>query len=315
MHLRREDAKVKTTVPFLLTVLVVSLVLVGAACNGEEEQQQDGTADAAEETSQDGTEEVETTTDTDEETDTGDGLCAGACAEGEICVYAQVGDTEPSCVDPTTAYWDDGTDPAKRLIEKQDGWYRKRLDAWEELGARCNDGSPYAYYFRKGQDDGANRWLLYFKGGGGCLSEDECAMRWLTQHNLMTSTGEQFYPTKGDNGREKGIYARDEESNPFRNWNMVHIYYCSSDSFLGTVAPPESPLGLWFRGQAIVEGMMQELIDGFDTSEVGIDLPSISQAELVVIGGGSAGATAARVHMDRLASLIKASNANVTVYG
>ena len=244
-----------------------------------------------------------------------EGFCGGGCAEGEICVFAAVGDTEASCVDPRPGIWDDGSDPDKRLVRVGDGWHRKRVDAWEAESARCNDGSPYAYHFRKGNGDGVNRWLIYFKGGGSCLSEEECAIRWITQNQFMSSTSDGFTPTKGDHGREQGVYALEEPTNPFKDWNMVHVYYCSSDTFAGTLSPPASPLGLWFRGEAIVTAMVRELLAGFDTSELGFDLPPMSEAEVVVVAGGSAGAGAARLHMDRIASLIKTLNPASVVNG
>ena len=314
---------------FLFLALVCVSALCVSACGGDNSERPTDTSFGAPDT-----EDTTSGVDTDDsssgasdsrdttsvprdgdETEVAGGFCPGGCAVGEICVFASTGDTEATCVDPRPGYWDDGTDPAKRLLSVADGWYRKRVDAWETENARCNDGSPYAYYFRKGSGDGVDRWLIYFKGGGSCSSEEECAMRWLTQNNLMTGLNDQFYPTRGDEGRDQGMYALEEPTNPFRSWNMVHLHYCSSDSFGGTLSPPDGPLGLWFRGQAVVLSTIRELLAGFDTSDLPLELPPMSDAELVVVSGASAGATAARAHMDRIASLIKTSNPDTVVEG
>ena len=44
------------------------------------------------------------------------------------------------------------------------------LDAQKasRCGALCLDGSPPGIYYRRGRDDSANKWVVYFKGGGGC---------------------------------------------------------------------------------------------------------------------------------------------------
>ena len=185
------------------------------------------------------------------------------------------------------------------------------------MEARCNDGAPYAYYIRPSPraGDGANRWLFFFKGGGGCFDEEACAQRWLTNNSLMRARNDAFFPTKGNQGTAEGIYYREDDRNAVRDWNMVHVYYCSSDAFAGDISPPQSPLGLWFRGQANVNAMLAELLTGFDTAGEALELNALQDAEQVIIAGGSAGAGAARLHMDRMASAIKSANPDTVVYG
>ena len=36
-------------------------------------------------------------------------------------------------------------------------------------GAQCLDGSLYALYYQQGWGDGADKYLIYFEGGGACL--------------------------------------------------------------------------------------------------------------------------------------------------
>ena len=44
-------------------------------------------------------------------------------------------------------------------------------------GARCLDGSPGAFYFRKGVGSGANKFYIHHQGGGWCESLDDCLSR------------------------------------------------------------------------------------------------------------------------------------------
>ena len=49
--------------------------------------------------------------------------------------------------------------------------------ASQRLGARCLDGSPGGYYFRRGVGSSASRFLLVLVGSGWCTSLDSCGRR------------------------------------------------------------------------------------------------------------------------------------------
>ena len=63
-------------------------------------------------------------------------------------------------------------------------------------GARCLDGSPGAYYIRKGVGSGANKWYIHHQGGGWCESLDDCLGR--SKGALGSSNG--YGPTSGLGG-------------------------------------------------------------------------------------------------------------------
>lgn len=44
-------------------------------------------------------------------------------------------------------------------------------------GARCLDGTQPAFYLRRGHNTGANRWLIFFEGGGWCYDLGKCKER------------------------------------------------------------------------------------------------------------------------------------------
>lgn len=46
--------------------------------------------------------------------------------------------------------------------------------------ARCMDGSPAAFYLRRGHDSGENKWAVFLEGGGWCSNFEQCVNRSLT---------------------------------------------------------------------------------------------------------------------------------------
>ena len=49
-----------------------------------------------------------------------------------------------------------------------------RHDLGAHAAARCLDGSPGAFYLRRGNP---RKWLIYLEGGGWCYDEDDCFER------------------------------------------------------------------------------------------------------------------------------------------
>ncbi|MCP5113650.1 MAG: hypothetical protein GY953_22685, partial [bacterium] len=210
---------------------------------------------------------------------------ASDCADGSICAVASGGSTGRACTDPTAGVYDDGSGPSLQVAG--DGWVRKRVDDWEAQDLRCNDGSPYAYYVSRGMGEGADKWLFFFKGGAACADDEQCALRWAIQPQFMRqmrSVRPGFTPGP-QMGPGAGLFARDQQSNYFADWNYVYLHYCSSDVFSGTLTAAEGTTGFHFRGRPITEAVVAELLDGIDPS-----LPRLADASEVVVAGGSAGA-------------------------
>jgi hypothetical protein len=99
--------------------------------------------------------------------------------------------------------------------------------------ARCIDGSTPAYYIRKGRDEGANKWVLHFEGGGWCYDLQACYLR--SKTGLGSSKGYQDTMRNS----ELPLYLSDYSTvNPLmHNWNAVYVKYCDGASYAGdTVA-------------------------------------------------------------------------------
>jgi hypothetical protein len=130
------------------------------------------------------------------------------------------------------------------------------------LTAQCIDGGPYAYFVRRGTE---NKVLYYFQGGGACWEQLTCSIA-----TCDTSV------TPGDNPANamSGFADMDNPANPFRNWNVVFVSYCSCDIHFGDAAQdydnfnPETPLHIEHRGyqnSRIVEKFAREHFVNPDT--------------------------------------------------
>lgn len=95
--------------------------------------------------------------------------------------------------------------------------------------ARCIDGSTPAYYIRKGRDEGVNKWVMHFEGGGWCYDLQACYLR--SKTGLGSSKG---YPDTMRNS-ELPLYLSDYSTvNPLmHNWNVVYVKYCDGASYAG----------------------------------------------------------------------------------
>lgn len=83
---------------------------------------------------------------------------------------------------------------------------RYEIDKAKHPKAVCNDGSTPVFYYRRGVDSGAHKWVLWFKGGGSCFDAVSCADR---DRSLTSATGWTQRNLDGD-----GILSYLLEQNP-----------------------------------------------------------------------------------------------------
>lgn len=164
-------------------------------------------------------------------------------------------------------------------------------------GGVCLDGSPPAYYYTPSPDGDTSRWLLYFKGGGWCYDEPECASR-----------------ARGDLGSSKhlppkfafsGIMDSDPKVSPtFAHFNRVLLWYCDGASFAGDRTEPvhhkATNQSLYFRGRRVLDIMLQTLATRH----------RLNDATEVLLGGGSAGGLATYLHADYVHTKLRALGAS-----
>ena len=95
---------------------------------------------------------------------------------------------------------------------------------WEP---RCSAGGPYSFWVRRGS---VNKLLMYYQGGGACWDNLTCA-------GIPGLTGPVFKTNTSDNDnpdlRSTGFADLGNPDNPFRDWNIVFVPYCTGDVHWG----------------------------------------------------------------------------------
>ena len=89
-------------------------------------------------------------------------------------------------------------------------------------GTSCSDGSRYSFFVRAGDP---KRLLIYFQGGGACWSAATCDFN----QNLYRANLDDVVPQT-----ELGIFDFSNTKNPFHDYTVVFIPYCTGDAHLGS---------------------------------------------------------------------------------
>ncbi len=138
---------------------------------------------------------------------------------------------------------------------------------------RCADGSEYAFWVR---DADPSKVLFFLQGGGACFSALTCSF---TSGAYQVTVDGDDDPT-GD----PGIFDLTDPRNPFADWSMVFVPYCTGDVHLGDAAADYGGLVVEHRGAVNARAALDELVRRFpDATEV-------------VVAGESAGAAPAPLY-------------------
>jgi len=118
-----------------------------------------------------------------------------------------------------------------------------------EDGPFCLDGSQPGYYQRVTKtSENKGKWVIYFSGGGMCLSNEDCHRRAtagnVARHKGESSGGSTGWPKHFEpvTGGVEPMLLRGADMNPdFHSWNHAHFPYCSGDEWLGQAAKKTNP--------------------------------------------------------------------------
>jgi hypothetical protein len=113
-----------------------------------------------------------------------------------------------------------------------------------EFNPVCMNGSPYHFFVKRGS---VNKLLVYYQGGGACWEQLTCS---------VPVCDNSVNPAGGDNPNNgsSGFADRNNPNNPFKDWNVVFVSYCSCDIHFGDAAQdytnfnPDAPLHVEHRG-------------------------------------------------------------------
>jgi hypothetical protein len=103
--------------------------------------------------------------------------------------------------------------------------------------AVCMNGSPYHFFVKRGS---VNKLLVYYQGGGACWEQLTCSVP-VCDTNVNPAGGDN------PNNQSSGFADRGNPANPFRDWNVVFVSYCSCDIHFGDAAQ-DYPLHVEHRG-------------------------------------------------------------------
>jgi len=151
-----------------------------------------------------------------------------------------------------------------------------RIDLSDQT--QCSEGSDYRIYARRGESDNL---MVHFVGGGAAWDAE-------TSANPITidDMGDGFYfATIWDIVRVilDGIFNTSNPDNPFRDWNVVYIPYCTADFHIGEAHP-----------DYITEGGRAFTLhhNGYQNATEALDwvFETFSSPDKLLISGESAGA-------------------------
>jgi hypothetical protein len=167
---------------------------------------------------------------------------------------------------------------------------------WETVTApadcMCFDGSGFSYWVRKADP---TKVLFFLEGGGACFDASTCG-----------PTSNAFKRTVGDGPttRHDGIFDLTNPKNPFKDWSVVYVPYCTGDIFLGSGAHDYGGgVVIQHKGNVDASAALQHLAETF---------PGATQ---LVVAGESAGAAPDPLFAGLAADLLPAARITVLADG
>jgi hypothetical protein len=138
-------------------------------------------------------------------------LVAAVLAASASTVAACGHSTTTKAAAPTTT-----PTPATTTAPSDQGWERIVPGG----DCQCSDGSEFSFWVRKANP---KKVLFYLQGGGACFSADTCA----------PDSG--VYRTRVEEGPtgEGGIFDFADARNPFADYSVVYVPYCTGDVHIG----------------------------------------------------------------------------------
>ena len=156
----------------------------------------------------------------------------------------------------------------------------------KELTPQCIYGQPYSFFVKRGS---VNKVVMYYEGGGACWDPTTCGAPTCTA-NIDANP----------NAGAPGFADLTNLNNPFRDWNIVFVSYCSCDIHFGENDMQYTPALLIHHR-------------GYDNAKVAEKWARehFVDPDVVFVTGSSAGAYGAWFHAPLLHSVWPASQFHV----
>jgi hypothetical protein len=166
----------------------------------------------------------------------------------------------------------------------------------------CSDGSPYRFFARVADPA---RLMVYFQGGGGCWTGATCdpdgrpTYKRVVEAELRSAAG-----AEPEEGAMHGIFAFGHPENPFADYSVVFVPYCTGDVHLGNaVTSYTAPAGTTDEGEEHPEHEVTVHHKGWANSQAALAWTAehFRAPETVFVSGSSAGAIPSPVYARQLA--------------
>ncbi len=159
----------------------------------------------------------------------------------------------------------------------EDGWNTLETDGL------CSTGTPFQFYAKP--SNASNNLLIYFNGGGACWFGQACDLG--SEPNIHSP----FADMDANNPRlAKGIFDFENAENPFADYDVVFVPYCTGDVHIGSGEREYE-----YRDAAGNEVDYTAHHNGFENSMTSLNwiYDNFPAANNIVIAGSSAGAIGA----------------------
>ena len=160
--------------------------------------------------------------DSDNKPNNGDNLSAGEMSAGEMSAgemsagEMSAGETINNMVPPTLG----PNDPPPRP-----GQWAEYLPGGDTI---CSRGGEYRYYVRGGDP---NKVIVDFAGGGACWDAFTCSIADSIFKDSVRPIAD--FTEVIENRLLDGLYTQTREDDPFKDWTLIHIPYCTGDIHWG----------------------------------------------------------------------------------
>lgn len=186
------------------------------------------------------------------------------------------------------------TSDKKTETTQADQLWQQLSDGWNEIkpGGEtiCSQGTPYSFFFHPGNRE---KLLVFFQGGGACWNPVNCNLAADPTYDPMVDSTDNPGNAKLRWYGYDGIFDLENAANPFRDYSILWIPYCTGDTHLGdqdyTYSSNDTSFVIRHRG--------------FTNSMASLNwvMERILNPEMVFVTGVSAGSVASPVYTAILA--------------
>jgi hypothetical protein len=153
--------------------------------------------------------------------------------------------------------------------------------AWIDFpNSRCMNDTPTGIAINMNSQ--SDKLFIYLEGGGACFNNQSCSGV-AHQNGFGMNEFNSFVSTYNNTA----TFKRDDNDNPFKDWNFVFVPYCSGDVFAGN--NPSGLGGRKFVGYTNFQQYLARIV------------PTFAHSSQVVLSGSSAGGFGAAYNYDQTA--------------